>query len=65
LVYNNGGFEIRALTFVGSGATKNNADGIIFYNDLSGNVVREHIYMNGIEVSGFGGWGLQQQEWIQ
>ena len=58
LAYNNGGLEIRALTFVGSGATKNNADGIIFYNDLSGNVVREHIYMNGIEVSGFGGWGI-------
>ena len=58
LAYNNGGFEIRALTFVGSGATKNNADGIAFYNDLPGNIVRPHIYLNGVEASGFGRWGI-------
>jgi hypothetical protein len=58
LAYNNGGFEIRALNFSGSGATKNTADGITFYNDLAGNVVKEHISLDGVEVSGFGGWGI-------
>ena len=56
--YNNGGLEVRALNFVGSGATKNNADGIAFYNDLPGNIVRPHIYLNGVEASGFGRWGI-------
>lgn len=58
LAYNNGGFEIRALNFAGSGATKNTADGLTFYNDLAGSVVREHIYLDAVEVSGFGGWGI-------
>ena len=58
LAYNSGGFEVRDLRFVGSGATTNTGSGIHFYTDLSGGVQLEHVYVDEVEVSGYGEWGI-------
>ncbi len=56
--YNSGGLDVRNVNFAGSGATVNTNDGLSFYNDLAGNVRKKRIYVEGVEVSGFGKWGF-------
>lgn len=55
---NNGGFDIVNLNFVGSGAYSNTTSGIQFFNDLPGNVKKRRIYIDSVDVSGFGGMGI-------
>jgi hypothetical protein len=38
--------------------TTNSQEGLSFYNDLAGNVKQDHIYVDGVDISGFGGIGL-------
>ncbi len=61
--YNNGGINISNLNFVGSGVaangtTTNTSDGIAFYTDKAGGIKQNHIYIDNVEVSGFGGKGI-------
>jgi cysteine-rich repeat protein len=60
--YNTAGLTISSLVFTGSGAATNTKSGVIFYNDLPGNVRLPHVYLDDLDVSGFrngisiGGW---------
>jgi hypothetical protein len=56
--YDTGGFLIQNLKFTGSGSTKNSSSGVIFYNDLAGNVSEPHIYLAQVTVDGFGQQGV-------
>ena len=61
--FNNGGFDVRDLNFRGSGVAANGAttstgDGLNFFTDLAGNVKQNHIYLNRVDVAGFGGRGV-------
>ena len=61
--YNNGGFNISNLNFRGSGVNPNGTttsidDGISFYTDLPGNIKQNHIYIDSVDVSGFGSNGI-------
>ncbi len=55
--YDNGGFTLSNLNFTGSGAS-NTEDGLSFFNDLAGGVKQQHIYLDNIDVSGFGKNGI-------
>ncbi len=52
--YNTAGITISNLDFTGAGATCTGT-GIVFYNDLAGNVKLPHIYIDNVQVSGFKG----------
>ena len=56
-VYNAGGVDIVNINFAGSGSTVNRADGIYFYS-AGGNVKHERIYIDRVDVSGFGSAGV-------
>ncbi|MDX5419670.1 MAG: right-handed parallel beta-helix repeat-containing protein [Hymenobacteraceae bacterium] len=51
--HNVAGLEIRNLNFKGSGYTSNSNNGILFYNDIPGDVKLPHVIINQVEVSGF------------
>ncbi|MHC2990990.1 hypothetical protein OB13_05105 [Pontibacter sp. HJ8] len=51
--YNVASLEIWELNFRGSGYTTNRNHGILFYNDLPGDVKLPHIVLDQVEVSGF------------
>jgi hypothetical protein len=55
-VHNAGGFDIRNLNFVGTG--NNQANGISFDNSLPGNVKLPHIYIDHVDIRGFGANGI-------
>ena len=55
-VQNAGGFEIKNLDFVGS--VNNHTNGISFDNDLPGNVKLPHVYIDHVDISGFGANGI-------
>lgn len=61
--YNTGGYSISDLSFIGSGSTTNNADGISFYNDLPGNVKLDYIQIKNVDVSGFKKYGVSIGGW--
>jgi hypothetical protein len=61
-VYDVAGISIKNLIVVGSGAT-NTTDGISFYNDLGGNTKLPYILINGVDVSGFGDYGILIGAW--
>lgn len=54
--WNAGGINLTNLVFRGSSFGRNvvQATGVLFYNDLGGNVTLPHIYMDNVEVFGFG-----------
>ncbi len=61
--FNNGGFNISNLNFRGSGvapngATTSTADGVLFFTDSPGNLKQNHIYLDNLDVSGFGRSGV-------
>ncbi len=63
LAYNCGGFEISRLNLTGSGVapdgtTTSDSSGLVFYNDLPGNVKFQHLRLDEIEASGFGERGV-------
>ncbi len=51
--HNIGGIEVRSLAFTGSGYAQNKDHGILFYNDLPGDVKLQHVYIDDVEVQGF------------
>ena len=50
---NRGGVHLVNLNFVGAGALKNNASGVLFINTLPGSIKLEDIRMHRVDVSGF------------
>ena len=57
-VYNTAGIIIDNLIISGSGMYSNNASGINFYNDLSGNVKLDKVEITNTEVFGFRNFGI-------
>jgi len=58
-VHNAGGFEIRNINFVGSGADDSEGEnGIYFYNDLSDGTKLEHVRIDSVDVSGYRDAGI-------
>jgi hypothetical protein len=55
-VHNAGGFQISNLNFVGTGNTS--ANGISFDNALPGNVKLPHVYIDHVDIRGFGANGI-------
>jgi hypothetical protein len=62
-VYDVAGISIKNLIVVGSGATTSTTDGISFYNDLGGNTKLPYILIDGVDVSGFGDYGILIGAW--
>lgn len=63
LAYNCGGFEISRLILRGSGVavdgtTTSDSSGLVFYNDLPGNVKLHHLRVDEVEATGFGERGV-------
>jgi peptidoglycan/LPS O-acetylase OafA/YrhL len=58
VVRNVAGFRIENLAVVGSGRQTNRGSGILFKNDLRGDVKLPGISVDGVEVSGFGHYGI-------
>ncbi len=63
VAYNCGGIRITNLRFVGQERTTNGADGILFYNDLPGDVKLSFVRIDNVEVSGFGKFGITIGAW--
>lgn len=61
--YNCAGLDIRNINFTGSGPTKNTGCGIFFYMDLGGAAKLNRIYINKVDVSGFGEEGISIGSW--
>lgn len=61
--YNCAGIDIRNINFSGSGPTTNTGSGIFFYMDLGGAVKLRRIYINRVDVSGFGEQGISIGSW--
>ena len=58
VVYNAGGVSLSRLEVVGSGRESNGQTGILFFVDLPGDVKLEHVWVDDVEVSGFGETGI-------
>lgn len=58
VAYNTAGYLLNNLNFVGSGLKVNTSDGIVFYNDLQGDIKLGYVHIANVEVSGFGGAGI-------
>ena len=56
--YNNGGFSFSNFNVVGNGYTSNTKNGISLYNDLAGNVKKDYLRFDNLDISGFGSNGL-------
>jgi len=52
--YDTAGFDISNLNFVGAGAAGNKQNGIMFHDDLPGSAKLQHVYIDSVDVSGFG-----------
>ena len=61
--HNVAGIEIHNLNFQGSGYTRNTNHGILFYNDLPGDVKLPHVVIDQVEVSGFRKSGITLGAW--
>lgn len=57
-VHNTMGLSISNLNVVGSGRTTNTGTGVVFNNDLAGNVKLKFVRIDQVEVSGFGKYGI-------
>ncbi len=58
-VYDAAGIEVRSIDVRGSGASTNTQDGVFFFVDLGAGVKLAHVVLDDVEVSGFGGAGIQ------
>ncbi|MBA2564270.1 MAG: right-handed parallel beta-helix repeat-containing protein, partial [Gemmatimonadetes bacterium] len=56
--HNTAGLVISQLIFEGYGADYNKADGILFYNDLPGNVKLAFVRIQNVETAKFGRYGV-------
>ncbi len=56
--YNTAGYMLKNINFVGAGREVNTDDGIIFYNDLPGDIKLDYVHIDSVEVSEFGGVGI-------
>lgn len=63
LVHNAGGFVVRDLDLVGSGAASNRAHGLSFLNDLDGDVRLGFVRIENVSASGFGQYGIAVGGW--
>ena len=61
--YNCAGLDIRNINFSGSGPTTSTGSGIFFYMDLGEAVKLKRIYINKVDVSGFGEEGISIGSW--
>jgi hypothetical protein len=52
--YDTAGFDISNLDFIGAGAAVNRQNGIMFHDDLPGDAKLQHVYIDHVNVSGFG-----------
>jgi hypothetical protein len=57
-VHNTGGFQIERIAVTGAGRTSNSGSGIIFANDLVGDVKLRLVRIDQVELTGFGQHGL-------
>jgi len=57
-VYNTAGVDIINLNCVGSGSTANTSDGILFYSESPGDLKHERVYIDQVDVRGFGNFGV-------
>ena len=60
-IFNTGGFNVSNLNFVGAGPTVSSRAGISVMNRLDGDITLEHIYIDDVDVSGFGTYGINVQ----
>jgi len=60
--YNTAGVSIQNISFSGSGSS-NVKDGILFYNDLAGDIQLDYIRIDSVEVSGFNENGINIGSW--
>lgn len=51
--YNVAGIIIKNINFTGDGYDVNENHGIFFYNDLTGDIKLDYIYIDSVEISGF------------
>ena len=58
-LHNVGGFKVTTINVVGNGGTDDTKSGILFKNDLSGDVKLEYVRIDHVEVSNFGGYGVK------
>ena len=58
LVQNSMGFDISNLNFVGSGQKINQNSGIVFINDLVGEIKLDTVRIRSVRAQGFGGHGI-------
>lgn len=61
VAYNTAGIAVSHLDFIGS--PRNPSDGVVFYNDLPGDVRFAGVQLTDIEVSGFGNNGVSIGGW--
>jgi hypothetical protein len=58
LVYSVGGYNVNNLIFAGSGMYTNVQSGIRFTDQLTNGVTLEHVYIDNVDVSGYGSAGI-------
>ncbi len=56
LAHNVAGFDLENLNFIGNGSA--NVNGVTLLNDLPGNVKLNNVYLNNLNVSGYGANGV-------
>lgn len=61
--HNVAGLEVRNLNFRGSGYSSNDNHGILFYNDMPGDVKLPHVIIDEVEVWGFRKSGITVGAW--
>jgi hypothetical protein len=62
-VYNTAGVRIVNLAVTGAGRDVNTGSGILFYNDLPGDLLLAGVYIEQVDVSGFGDYGIEIGGW--
>ena len=63
LVYNTAGVRIVNLAILGAGRDVNTGSGILFYNDLPGDLLLAGVFIDQVDVSGFGDYGIEIGGW--
>jgi hypothetical protein len=63
LVYNTAGVRIANLAVTGGGRDVNTGSGILFYNDLPGDLLLAGVSIEQVDVSGFGDYGIEIGGW--
>lgn len=61
--YDSSGIIVSNLSFIGAGSHSNTAEGVAFYNDLTGGIKLDSITINNIDISGYGKNGLSIGGW--